>query len=35
MNPLQRVNDSVLGAWERPALAWMAARLPAPSCLII
>ena len=29
MNALQRVNDSVLGAWERPALAWMAARLPA------
>jgi phosphatidylglycerophosphate synthase len=26
---LRRVNDSVLGAWERPALAWMAARLPA------
>jgi archaetidylinositol phosphate synthase len=26
---LQRVNNSVLGAWERPALAWMAARLPA------
>jgi archaetidylinositol phosphate synthase len=29
MNPLERVNDSLLGAWERPALAWMAARLPA------
>jgi phosphatidylglycerophosphate synthase len=29
MKPPQRVNDSVLGAWERPALAWMAARLPA------
>jgi archaetidylinositol phosphate synthase len=29
MNPLTRVNDSLLGAWERPALAWMAARLPA------
>lgn len=29
MNSLQRVNDSVLGAWERPALAWIAARLPA------
>jgi len=29
MSPLQRVNDSVLGAWERPALTWMAARLPA------
>jgi len=26
---VQRVNDSVLGAWERPALAWLAARLPA------
>lgn len=29
MSPLQRVNDSVLGAWERPALTWMAVRLPA------
>ena len=29
MSPLQRVNDSVLGALERPALAWMAVRLPA------
>jgi archaetidylinositol phosphate synthase len=29
MTPLERVNDSLLGAWERPALAWMAARLPA------
>jgi archaetidylinositol phosphate synthase len=29
MSPLQRVNDSVLGAWERPALSWMAVRLPA------
>jgi archaetidylinositol phosphate synthase len=29
MTALQRVNDSVLGAWERPALAWLAARLPA------
>jgi archaetidylinositol phosphate synthase len=29
VNPLERVNDSLLGAWERPALAWMAARLPA------
>lgn len=29
MSTLQRVNDSVLGAWERPALAWLAARLPA------
>jgi phosphatidylglycerophosphate synthase len=29
MKPLERVNDSLLGAWERPALGWMAARLPA------
>ena len=29
MTRLQRVNDSLLGAWERPALAWLAARLPA------
>jgi len=29
MNSPQRINNSVLGAWERPALAWMAARLPA------
>jgi archaetidylinositol phosphate synthase len=29
MNPLERVNDSLLGAWERPTLAWMAARMPA------
>jgi archaetidylinositol phosphate synthase len=29
MNPVQRVNDSFLGPWERPALAWMAARMPA------
>ena len=29
VKPLQRVNNSVLGGWERPALAWMAARLPA------
>ena len=29
MTTLQRVNDSVLGTWERPALAWLAARLPA------
>jgi archaetidylinositol phosphate synthase len=29
MKPLQRINDSLLGAWERPALTWMAARLPA------
>ena len=26
---VQRVNDSVLGALERPALAWMVRRLPA------
>jgi archaetidylinositol phosphate synthase len=29
MNPMQRVNDSFLGPWERPALAWIAARMPA------
>ena len=29
MKPLQRINDSLLGVWERPALAWVAARLPA------
>jgi archaetidylinositol phosphate synthase len=29
LTPLQRVNDSLLGAWERPALARIAARLPA------
>jgi archaetidylinositol phosphate synthase len=29
LKALQRVNDSVLGPWERPALTWMAARLPA------
>jgi archaetidylinositol phosphate synthase len=29
MSSPQRINDSVLGAWERPALAWMAARMPA------
>jgi len=29
MKAAKRVNDSVLGALERPALAWMAARLPA------
>ena len=29
MNPIQRVNDSFLGPWERPALAWIAARMPA------
>jgi archaetidylinositol phosphate synthase len=26
---MQRVNESVMGVLERPALAWMAARLPA------
>jgi archaetidylinositol phosphate synthase len=26
---MQRVNDSVMGVLERPALAWIAARLPA------
>jgi phosphatidylglycerophosphate synthase len=29
MNPMQRVNDSFLGPLERPALAWVAARMPA------
>lgn len=29
MNTLRRVNDSLLGPWERPALAWMARRIPA------
>jgi archaetidylinositol phosphate synthase len=29
MKPMQRVNDSFLGPWERPALAWIAARMPA------
>jgi len=29
MNSMQRVNDSFLGPWERPALAWIAARMPA------
>jgi archaetidylinositol phosphate synthase len=29
MNSPQRINNSVLGRWERPALVWMAARLPA------
>lgn len=29
MKALERVNHSVLGAWERPALKWMAARMPA------
>jgi archaetidylinositol phosphate synthase len=28
MNTPQRINDSVLGAGERPLLAWMASRLP-------
>ena len=26
---VKRLNDSVLGVWERPSLAWMADRLPA------
>ena len=26
---VKRLNDSVLGIWERPSLAWMADRLPA------
>jgi phosphatidylglycerophosphate synthase len=29
MKPVQRVNDSFLGPIERPALAWVAARMPA------
>ena len=29
MNSPRRINNGVLGVWERPALAWMAARLPA------
>jgi archaetidylinositol phosphate synthase len=29
MKPVQRVNDSFLGPIERPALAWIAARMPA------
>jgi archaetidylinositol phosphate synthase len=29
MNAVQRINDSVLGPLERPALAWMAKRIPA------
>jgi phosphatidylglycerophosphate synthase len=29
MNTMQRVNNSFLGPWERPALAWVAARMPA------
>src|ERR1700686_483051 len=29
MKPMQRINDSFLGPWERPALAWIAARMPA------
>jgi archaetidylinositol phosphate synthase len=28
MKPLERVNDSLLGPLERPALAWLAARVP-------
>ncbi len=26
---MRRINDSFLGPWERPALAWIAARMPA------
>jgi archaetidylinositol phosphate synthase len=29
MKPLERINDSVLGRWERPALVWLATRIPA------
>jgi archaetidylinositol phosphate synthase len=28
MNKMERVNNSFLGPWERPALAWIAARMP-------
>jgi phosphatidylglycerophosphate synthase len=28
MSAVRRINDSVLGFWERPALAWVAKRLP-------
>jgi phosphatidylglycerophosphate synthase len=28
MKSVERVNDSVLGRWERPALVWLAARIP-------
>ena len=28
MKPLQRVNDSMLGPLERPALSWLAVHLP-------
>jgi archaetidylinositol phosphate synthase len=28
MSPVQRINDSVLGPLERPALAWLVRRLP-------
>ncbi|GAC1300335.1 MAG: hypothetical protein NVSMB15_09700 [Steroidobacteraceae bacterium] len=29
MSAVKRINDSVLGVWERPALVWLAARLPS------
>lgn len=29
MNALRRINDGLLGVWERPALKWMGGRLPA------
>ncbi len=30
MSPaMHRVNESILGLWERPALAWLVARIPA------
>jgi archaetidylinositol phosphate synthase len=29
MNTMERVNNSFLGPWERPALAWIAGQLPA------
>ena len=28
VKPHQRVNDILLGPWERPALAWLAAHMP-------
>ena len=28
MSTIERINDSVLGPWERPALAWLVRRVP-------
>jgi len=28
VKPLARINDSLMGSWERPALAWLSGRLP-------